>query len=435
MNTPKTTGNPLLDGLLKRAREEKQAHTAPQKRAAIDASNTTECQNATPKPAHPAHPQSHTHQPANVHPAAAPELDADEDLLSYNLDDIDSLLDEAFPEDVSTLSAHTTASTKCYGASTDDAKLLSLNPPAQQQPLNQQPKQTVPQAAANATTTATTGAMSQSPTASTKLARFLYSPPKHPIQGTTRQNTTTPNPPTQSRPANSPMVTPIAKKPSVGISSEFINRAASVGKTIEKTIVEHRRLRTSASSRTRQEIPGPAGLLNSLASIDLDSSAPTTSQNKHPANTAIGSLSHSEQTSEVDFDTGTWAAMLDFLRLPLYTPRTAKTLLTSEHHSAIGLPIRHVLGTVNKTQRIPRMLVQLRDVNGSEMDANAVVVDPTGEMGASIHKQVLRDLTRECTTGTSIILENVVAIVLPASRPFLVITSLAIKHVFAVEAP
>ncbi|KAJ1723166.1 hypothetical protein LPJ53_002478 [Coemansia erecta] len=141
-----------------------------------------------------------------------------------------------------------------------------------------------------------------------------------------------------------------------------------------------------------------------------------------------------EKASDADFESGTWAAMLDFLNLPSYTPQTARQIMR-DHKDVAGVTVQWVQKNAKQTQKVPRMLVQIQDIMGGsgDADASSVLVDPTGEISASIHRQVVADLSRECTVGTSIILENVVVMALPGAKPFLVITSASIVRVFAVE--
>ncbi|KAJ2815696.1 hypothetical protein GGI24_005962, partial [Coemansia furcata] len=67
-------------------------------------------------------------------------------------------------------------------------------------------------------------------------------------------------------------------------------------------------------------------------------------------------------------------------------------------------------------------------------DASAVIVDPTGEMRASIHHAVMRRLAFPLVAGTSIILSNVAAMKLPGWPPFLVITGSMIEQIFATQS-
>ncbi|KAJ2449173.1 hypothetical protein EV183_005026 [Coemansia sp. RSA 2336] len=188
---------------------------------------------------------------------------------------------------------------------------------------------------------------------------------------------------------------------------------------ITTTVIGKRNQRTPALGSERQRIPGPAGLgVSSAVAETLPVS---------PFKMPLARQAHSDQSSNLDFEGGTWAAMLDHLNLPAYTPATAKSVIRTAE--ATEWPIRRVLEAAN-TQRARIMLVQIREIGGSDTDANVTVVDPTGEMHASFHKPVMKRFIHFLGAGTSIILKDVVALKLPGAPPFLVITAASIEQIF-----
>ncbi|KAJ2799617.1 hypothetical protein H4R20_004367 [Coemansia guatemalensis] len=200
------------------------------------------------------------------------------------------------------------------------------------------------------------------------------------------------------------------------------SRAAAQTKTITTTVVGNGGRRAPLLSRKRQTIPGPAGLLE-----ETSTSVALTQKPVSPFKTPLSRRAEREQSSSVDFEGGTWAAMLDHLEMPTYTPSTAKTV--TQTIEAAKWPIRRVLELL-RTQRIQMMLVQLRDLGSSDTDASVVLVDPTGEMRASIHKPVIKRFIHFLAAGTSIILKDVVAVKVPGAQPFLVITAASIEQIF-----
>ncbi|KAJ2560352.1 hypothetical protein GGH12_004879 [Coemansia sp. RSA 1822] len=188
------------------------------------------------------------------------------------------------------------------------------------------------------------------------------------------------------------------------------------------TVVGKRSHRTPAVGPKRQRIPGPAGLVDSAEPMVAATQKPAS-----PFKTLLLRRTHTEQADSVDFEGGTWAAMLDHLSLPSYTAATAKSVVRA--NGAAEWPIRRVL-EASHTQRVRIMLVQLRDMGSSDSDACVSVADPTGEMRASIHRPVMKRFLHFLAAGTSIILKDVVALKLPGAPPYLVITAASIEQIF-----
>ncbi|KAJ2702498.1 hypothetical protein H4218_000797 [Coemansia sp. IMI 209128] len=183
----------------------------------------------------------------------------------------------------------------------------------------------------------------------------------------------------------------------------------------------------SSADQQHQKIPGPAGLTGAPVA---DATVPT----QKPASTfqtVLERLVKSEQPTDMDFESGTWAAMIDYLGMPSYRPLTASVVTRTEERAM--WPICRVL-KLTRTQKVPSMLVQIRDITSSEHDASAVIADPTGELRASIHSTVLRRVTIPLVAGTSIILSDVAAMKIPGWLPFIVITGGMIEQMFTVES-
>ncbi|KAJ1962173.1 hypothetical protein GGI12_002807 [Dipsacomyces acuminosporus] len=176
----------------------------------------------------------------------------------------------------------------------------------------------------------------------------------------------------------------------------------------------------------RQELPGPAGLIGEAQSNGVT----LTQKRDSPFKTPLSRRTRNEQSSDVDFEGGTWAAMLDHLKMPAYKPSTEKQVTRTVE--AAAWPVRRILDLM-RAQKIEIVLVQLREVVSSDMDASAVVVDPTGEMRASIHKAVMQRFAHFLSVGCSIILRGVVALKLPSAQPFLVITADCIDQIFTTK--
>ncbi|KAJ2065679.1 hypothetical protein GGI17_000223 [Coemansia sp. S146] len=193
------------------------------------------------------------------------------------------------------------------------------------------------------------------------------------------------------------------------------------------TVVNSSKRRALSTGHQRQEIPGPAGLIGAPIPCVIAPTQKPVSAFKTP----LSGRAQKEQSSEMDFESGTWAAMLDHLDMPSYKPLTANEVVRTEERAA--WPIIRV-SALTRTQNVPSMLVQLREIVSSESDASAVVVDPTGEIRASIHHAVMRRVALPLVAGTSIILNNVAVMKMSGWPPFLVITGSMIEQIFTVKS-
>ncbi|KAJ1954061.1 mRNA-decapping enzyme subunit 2 [Linderina pennispora] len=114
--------------------------------------------------------------------------------------------------------------------------------------------------------------------------------------------------------------------------------------------------------------------------------------------------------------------------MPDYKPSNAASITADIDHAK--WPIRTVL-QYTETKRVPTMLVRISDVHSSDVDSSAVLVDPTGEMRASVHKQVMRKYGQFLAADSSIVLRDVVSMKMPGTPPFLVVTEASIEKIFA----
>ncbi|KAJ1794818.1 hypothetical protein LPJ59_004457 [Coemansia sp. RSA 2399] len=218
--------------------------------------------------------------------------------------------------------------------------------------------------------------------------------------------------------------------------SSVIAGTTSHTRTVTRTLVHENSRQSSVAARRRQEIPGPAGIVSDAQqrAVDLTDAVATqrpTSLFKTPLSRTRASHLHGAHTGDVDFEGGTWMAMLDHLGVAEYNPAVAKTVICTD--SAAEWPIRKVLD-LPQSQKVRIMLLQLREIAVADSDASAVVVDPTGEMKASIHYQVMKRFGEYLGAGTSVILKDVVALKLAGTRPFLVVTEETIEQIFTEKA-
>ncbi|KAJ1855533.1 hypothetical protein LPJ76_003223 [Coemansia sp. RSA 638] len=373
-----------LQDALKKLRETRQNEQSQPKRAALAPDTNT--QTIRPQP-----------------PAA---LDAD-GLDDLDFDDVD-LFDDLVAED--TLVVTETLGANSGPATAVSPKVVSPARPVTQVTGSRVPTQTTSRpspSTANRTTPSTNNR--QTPHQSHAVSGFESTPTngKAPLH----------------RLASSGVPDQLSRQASTESQSDMFTtpRRDNNRKTVT-TVVGKRSHRTPAVGPKRQRIPGPAGLVDSAEPMVAATQKPAS-----PFKTLLLRRTHTEQADSVDFEGGTWAAMLDHLSLPSYTAATAKSVVRA--NGAAEWPIRRVL-EASHTQRVRIMLVQLRDMGSSDSDACVSVADPTGEMRASIHRPVMKRFLHFLAAGTSIILKDVVALKLPGAPPYLVITAASIEQIF-----
>ncbi|KAI9503389.1 hypothetical protein BX070DRAFT_252764 [Coemansia spiralis] len=225
----------------------------------------------------------------------------------------------------------------------------------------------------------------------------------------------------QSTVSSQAFLTP--RNPESRASSRTIDRAND----ITTTVIRDSRKQASSLLQKRQAIPGPAGVLNDAQENGLASIA-ATQRPASPFKTPLSRRFRHEQSNGMDFEGGTWAAMLEHLNISAYKPSTAKAVVQTVELAE--WPIRRVC-EITHSQKVRIMLVQIREISACETDASVVMVDPTGEMHASIHEPVMKRFAHYLVVGTSIILKDVVAMKLAGAQPFLVITAASIEQIFA----
>ncbi|KAJ2499636.1 hypothetical protein GGH96_003393 [Coemansia sp. RSA 1972] len=370
-----------LQDALKKLRETRQNEQSQPKRAALAPETNT---------------QTNCPQP----PAA---LDAD-GLDDLNLDDVD-LFDDLIAEDTIVV-PETLGTNSRPAAAVSPAKAVSPVRPVTQVTGSRVPTHTTSRPSPSTANRATPGTSNRQ---------------NHVVSGF------------ESTPTNGRV--PLHRLPSNSVSDQLSRQGSTESQTdmfttprrdtnrkTVTTVVGKRSHRTPTAGPKRQRIPGPAGLVDSAEPV-----AAATQKRASPFKTPLSRRTHSEQADSVDFEGGTWAAMLDHLSLPSYTSATAKSVART--NASAEWPIRRVLES-SHTQRVRIMLVQLRDMGSSDSDACVSVADPTGEMRASIHRPVMKRFLHFLAAGTSIILKDVVALKLPGAPPYLVITAASIEQIF-----
>ncbi|KAJ1650927.1 hypothetical protein IWQ61_008389 [Dispira simplex] len=194
----------------------------------------------------------------------------------------------------------------------------------------------------------------------------------------------------------------------------------------------------SHSDRSERKLPGPAGFvrLDATPLRDLTtggrSVSPWTGTRNRPQETPqqpsecrspvpqpTSSSAHQsllEERSALDsfhlydvkddtFDKPTWNHVITALNIPQYKPSTLEELYPNE-----AVYLQYNIYTILQTrpvEKIPFLLVMIRETRWSYMDAFVTVIDPTGEIQGTIHRKVMEEHANEISVGTVLVLRDV----------------------------
>ncbi|KAJ7313526.1 hypothetical protein JRQ81_004978 [Phrynocephalus forsythii] len=153
------------------------------------------------------------------------------------------------------------------------------------------------------------------------------------------------------------------------------------------------------SSRTRvRRFPGPAGLLphqpegRNLEEILI--ATPQTPTHGALAKLQAEELPTSQQSAELEFDRGPWAAMKTEMGLD---ERDPSCFLRTYSAALKQLP----------KNKVPSMAVMVKTLTKTNVDAGAVFKDPTGEIQGTIHRLLLEEKESEIKAGSVLLLKQV----------------------------
>ncbi|KAJ1965333.1 hypothetical protein IWQ62_002691 [Dispira parvispora] len=194
----------------------------------------------------------------------------------------------------------------------------------------------------------------------------------------------------------------------------------------------------SHSDRSERKLPGPAGFVRLDATPLRDhtttgrSGSPWTgtrnkpqetlhqpSECRSPAPQPNSSSAHQsllEEHSALDnfqlydikddtFDKPTWSHVITALNIPQYKPSTLEELYPND-----AVYLQYNIYTILQTrpaEKIPFLLVMIRETRWSYMDAFVTVIDPTGEIQGTIHRKVMDEHANEISVGTALVLRDI----------------------------
>jgi len=168
---------------------------------------------------------------------------------------------------------------------------------------------------------------------------------------------------------------------------------------------------SSSFSQNAKRIPGPIGFLprdqtdsdSYLASIKQTIDTPDNEKETELSSSIVlkSKLRRKEKHASLNtteyFLSPAWITMLEHLKLPPFSSDINPNMLT------FNLKLIMESGMVKK---IPTLVVIVKKVITSDMDARATLLDPSGEMEGTIHKQVFKSYP-QLGTGAVLVLQKV----------------------------
>ncbi|OMJ25773.1 hypothetical protein AYI69_g4181 [Smittium culicis] len=186
-------------------------------------------------------------------------------------------------------------------------------------------------------------------------------------------------------------------------------------------------------------IPGPANFSGSTNALsrnnsslinDSDSFEHIQVNNDSPDPKYQASLEKSSNISllnDQDFDSVAWKYLLNEFDLPEYKPSTLADIDTSLEYFQWNIQ-RATL--VESPRLIPYLLVLVNEYQPADIDSAATLIDPTGEISASIHHGFFQVRGNSLTVGSSILLKNVPVMKARDGSSYLVMTAKNTVKVF-----
>ncbi|EKX32885.1 hypothetical protein GUITHDRAFT_120910 [Guillardia theta CCMP2712] len=115
---------------------------------------------------------------------------------------------------------------------------------------------------------------------------------------------------------------------------------------------------------------------------------------------------------DADFSSPTWLKMLKDLDIPPFRATSPGATTVTCNHPLVQTTIAQVLKD-GYLKKIPKLFAFVKSINLLDDCADAVIKDPTGEMKATIHANVLEEEGDNLTSGSCLVLRKVMDVISP----------------------
>ncbi|KAF9384940.1 hypothetical protein BGX21_001183, partial [Mortierella sp. AD011] len=172
-------------------------------------------------------------------------------------------------------------------------------------------------------------------------------------------------------------------------------------------------------TRNKRRLPGPAGNLPRLSAEEREQlfrsrGVPFSKDTHFPAtessspNSSIKKKMKAVHQGPIDsmFATGAWEDMLRAYKLPDYKPSTLSRVKGSAPMIELSISDIESRPELHRS-KISGLVVMIKEVSLSEIDAAVTLLDPSGEMRGTVHRTVLDQYkNNEIRVGTVLALKN-----------------------------
>ncbi|KAF8974873.1 hypothetical protein BGZ46_009642 [Entomortierella lignicola] len=204
---------------------------------------------------------------------------------------------------------------------------------------------------------------------------------------------------------------------------------------------------TNHSTHSRKKLPGPAGNLPRLSAeekeqlfrsrgipLGKDTRFPTTGTSS--SNSSIKKKMTAAHQGPIDsmFAAGAWEDMLKAYKLPDYKPSTLSRFKGSSPMIELSISDIELRPELHRN-KISGLVVMIKEVSLSEIDAAVTLLDPSGEMKGTVHRTVLDQYkNNEIRVGTVLALKDVSVFSPSPISHYLIITPRNILGIFQPRA-
>ncbi|KAF9936326.1 hypothetical protein BGZ65_002535 [Modicella reniformis] len=200
--------------------------------------------------------------------------------------------------------------------------------------------------------------------------------------------------------------------------------------------------------RNKRRLPGPAGNLPRLSAeekeqlfrsrgVPFAKDAHLSVVNGTNTNSSIKKRIEPIRQGPIDrmFANGAWEDMLRAYKLPDYKPSTLRLW------KGTAQIIEHSISDIENSKelhrgKVPNLIVMIKEIVFSEIDAAVTLLDPSGEMRGTVHRTVLEQYKdNEVRIGTVLVLQNVSVFSPRTASHYLIITLRNIAAIFQPHPP
>ncbi|PVZ99468.1 hypothetical protein BB558_004416 [Smittium angustum] len=227
--------------------------------------------------------------------------------------------------------------------------------------------------------------------------------------------------------------TPIQKRKRINPFNQDQNNSASSGgsnNSVEKQATVTKIVKTGSRISTSFDrgVPGPVGSMNLNFGLRINREDQTSIYDNNQGGFEEEERTASSLINDQDFDSKPWQTLLQECNIPEYKPSVLSHISRSESpYLKYSIKQAH---DIESPRLFQYLLVLVREYFSSENDYSATLIDPTGEITASIHHEFFKVPGNEIDIGSAILLKNVPIMRSRNGKSYIVMTAKCTEKVF-----